>query len=384
MDARVRLLTPEGIGGIAVVELTGSAAPELVQRCFRGAGGVGVTVEPRRIYYGHIVDRGETLDEVLVSCLRTANGGAVIEINCHGGMVPARRVIECLVEQGVVENGKSQVLVGRKLKRLERELVEQLVQARTQLAAEVLLVQLSGRLRAELEKIVTDADDEDARRRIAALRVTYTYGRRLVEPAAVVITGAPNVGKSTLANVIVGRERSIVHHLPGTTRDAVTSVASLDGLPCIVVDTAGLRQATGEIERIGVERAMQKAASGEVIVWVFDHSRGVTDDEVSYLKVLRKRRVVPVINKIDLDGPVEASQIRGMVGSEVQRTCALTGQGTEELRRRVFTSLVGSEVPSRDSAVVTTREVAAALDEAAREVESGSRAGCLFDGSLLG
>ncbi|KPJ56566.1 MAG: hypothetical protein AMS16_02170 [Planctomycetes bacterium DG_58] len=382
MDARVRLLTPEGIGGIAVVELTGSAAPELVQRCFRGPRGASTTVEPRRIYYGHIVDRDETLDEVLVTCVRAADG-AIVEINCHGGVIPARRVIRHLVEQGAVENGIAEVVTGRKLKRLEREVLGQLVRARTQLAAEVLLVQLSGKLRAELEGIVADPDDEDARRRIAALRATYTYGRRFVDAATVVITGAPNVGKSTLANGIVGRERSIVHHLPGTTRDAVTSVASLDGLPCIVVDTAGLRQATGEIERIGVERAMQKAASGEVIVWVFDHSRGVTDDEVSYLNVLRKRRLVPVINKIDLDGPVEASQIRRLVGAEVQRTCALTGEGTEELGRRIFTCLVGSEVPPRDSAVVTTREVAAALDEAAREVQSGSRGGCLFDGSLL-
>jgi tRNA modification GTPase len=283
--------------------------------------------------------------------------------------------MEHLVQSGAREGRHGETLLGQGLFELEREILGQLIHARTQRAAEVLLVQLSGRLGAELREIASLCAPDEARRRTAKLRATYAYGRRLVEPATVVITGAPNVGKSTLANALVGRERSIVHHLPGTTRDAVSSVASLDGLPVVVVDTAGLREATDEIERIGVQKAIEKIGASEIAVWVFDHSRRVTAEELGYLKVLGKMAVVPVVNKIDLEGPLDERELGATVGSKVLRTCALTGRGIAELGKTVFGLLAPGEVPARDAAVVTTARVATALDEATARLEEGRAAG---------
>jgi len=380
--ASVRLLTPPGIGGIAVVELRGSAAEKLLRGCFQPAGRAAASFDAGRIHYGRVFGHGEVLDEVLVLRLPVSGGVPTFEINCHGGMVPARRMIDFLVACGASVDGRAETVLGRPLKTLERGLLDQLVHARTERAAEVLLVQLSGRLRAALEGVSGPVDDGSVRR-VARLRATWKYGRRLVEPASVVITGAPNVGKSTLANALVGGDRSIVHHIPGTTRDTVTAVAWLDGLPVVVVDTAGLREATGEIERIGVEKALEKVSSCDLVVWVFDHSRGVTDDEADYLEVLGDMPLLPVINKIDLEGPVDASEIRKMLGVDVQRTCALTGRGIEQLRKRIFTSLVGETVPTRDAPVVTLRDVAAALDEAAAKLDSTDVTEYALNPSLL-
>jgi len=371
----VRLLTGEGVGGIAVIELAGDDAEEMLRGCFRPGGRARPSFEAGKIFYGHVVRGDELLDEVLACRAPTETGEPVFEVNCHGGILPARRVLEHLVQVGAGEGRAGDALPGRRLAKLEREILGQLIGARTQRAADALLVQLSGRLGAEVREIAALGATEEARRRTAKLRATYIYGRRLVEPATVVITGAPNVGKSTLANALVGRERSIVHHLPGTTRDAVSSVASLDGLPVVVVDTAGLRQATDEIEQLGVQKAIEKIGSSEVVVWVFDHSRRVTREELGYLKALGKRTVVPVVNKIDLAGPLDEKELGATVGSRVRRTCALTGRGIAELGKALFDLLLPGEAPARDAAVVTTARVATALDEAAARLSEGRAPG---------
>ncbi len=368
----VRMLTPAGIGGIAVVELAGAAAEDLLSRSLRSRGG---PLDSFALRYGHIVRDGEVLDEVLVARIPVADSREVFEIHCHGGMVPARRIMDSFVAAGAVEADASDTLLGRPLAALERRLAEQLIHARTRLAADVLLVQMSGRLRPELEAARRD------RAAAAKLLATWNYGRRLVEPATVVITGAPNVGKSTLANALVGRERSIVHHLPGTTRDAVTSVASLEGLPVVVVDTAGLREATDEIERLGVAKAVAHASACDLVVWVFDHSRDVTAEEARYLAGLRGMTVVPVVNKMDLAGPLSAGRVRELAGADAQPTCALTGRGVDELRARLVLALVGQNAPARDAAVVTLADVADALEKTVRTVDTGARAdylGCLL------
>ncbi|HUV39632.1 MAG TPA: GTP-binding protein [Planctomycetota bacterium] len=247
----------------------------------------------------------------------------------------------------------------------------------------MLLVQLAGRLRRALESLVDAPACEETLRRVEALRATCDYGRRLVEPATVVITGAPNVGKSTLANALAGRERSIVHHLPGTTRDAVTSVASVDGFPVVVVDTAGLREAADEIERIGMTKTLEHAGSCDLVLWVFDHSRDVTREEAAWLDVLGELPLVPVMNKIDLDGPATAREIGELTREEVQRVCALTGRGVEPLRGRIVGALVGTPLPARDAAVVTTRRVRNALDEAVSKHDRSAADGTVFDRDIL-
>ena len=121
--ASVRLLTPPGVGGIAVVELSGDAGGEILRGCFRAAGAGAAVLEPGRVHYGHVLDGDEVLDEVLVACVPVSNGAPVLEINCHGGMVPARRLMDVLIEQGVAEGPPPGLGLGRKLARLERELL---------------------------------------------------------------------------------------------------------------------------------------------------------------------------------------------------------------------------------------------------------------------
>ena len=373
--ASVRLLSPPGIGGIAVIEVAGPGAGEILASGFRCKSLQG-TFLSGTLYYGHIVSGDEVLDEVIVACLQSPPGEPVFEVNCHGGSVAAKEILSLLTRLGAEESQGGETLFGRELPRLEREVLAQLIDARTQRAAEVFLVQLNGALRRELESIralLSSGSAGEASRRVRALLDTARYGRRLAEPATVVVTGAPNVGKSTLANALVGRERSIVHHLPGTTRDAVHSVASLDGLPVVLVDTAGLREATDEIERLGVKVALDRIRSCDLVVWVFDHSRALTAEESAHIASFRGLQLLGVINKIDLEGPANGLELAELPGPLV-RTCALTGRGIGELRKRIFAALAGDSVPPRDAAVVTTSEVAQALSRAAENPPAEAQA----------
>lgn len=369
------VLTPPGAGGIAVLAAAGPDVLRVLGEVFRFGGPTsakktssseGGTSRFRsgRLHYGHVIDGGRLVDEVIVAVLDSSDaptGCDYVEVNCHGGTVPVRAVSELLERRGVREIDPEQFMtlqVRPKRDRIQHEAMTLACQALTRLAAQHLFAQVAGALSGALgELLELDNSTEGIRARVEKLLTTASFGIGLHRPRTVTIVGRPNVGKSTLANMLVGSGRSLVHAEPGTTRDAVSSLMSLSGVPVRIVDTAGLRPALDEVEAAGVRVSRKKLLSADLVLWVFDHSRPLDGMESSHLKLLAGKCVISVVNKMDLPGGLPETALADTLDPELIHTCALSGRGSDELKRRVLTELFGPELPAVGTPIVFTEAV---------------------------
>ncbi len=326
------VLTPPGRGGIAVIRCTGSGAQRALRACFRpttdGAGLPPVA----GLAYGHIAGAdGRPLDEVILC--RAAR--AAYEVNCHGGPAAVAAVCSALAALGLEQVDADALLEIEGAGPIERDARRLLSRATTPLAARILLDQLGGALGAAIERVcgpLAAGQTDEAAGRIARLLDRWRYcGRFLADPPRIVIAGRPNVGKSTLLNRLVGAERAITSREPGTTRDYVEADAAVAGLPVVLVDTAGLREARGVIERLGVERAREQATRAALLLYLLDATVGVTAEDDTALARFDERSLV-VWNKADAaTGP--------LVAPGVAAISALTGAGIEGLSEAILARL---------------------------------------------
>ena len=299
-DTIAAISTPLGEGAIAVLRMSGPRAVEIAGRVFRGK----VRAEDaaaRMQYFGAIGDGGHKLDDVLLTVFRAPHsytGEDVVEIAGHGGVLVVRRILDLLLKNGArsAEPGEftQRAYLSGKMDLTQAEAVMDLITAQTDLALRAATEQLEGRLgeriRGLRERLVEllahveafiDFPDEDidpdtgdalrakldtARAETAALLATAGQGRVLREGVRTVIYGAPNVGKSSLLNLLLGYERAIVSARPGTTRDVIEEVISLRGYPLRLVDTAGIRESDDEIERAGMARTRQQIERADLIL----------------------------------------------------------------------------------------------------------------------
>lgn len=397
-DTICALATPPGAGAIAVVRVSGTQADAIREAVFRPRRG---RQRPFVATLGDVVEPtdGALLDEALCTAFpagRSYTGEASFELSVHGGASRARSVLRALVAAGARPAGPGEftlraVLTGR-LDLTAAEAVHDVVSARSDRAARAALQALSGelgrRLRgardglldvlAELEARL-DFPDEDLdpaaraaqQRRLGAVMDTLerltrgaALGRRLTEGARVVLSGPPNAGKSTLFNALVGEERALVHHAPGTTRDVLEAEAIFGGVPCIVVDVAGLRgdEEASDVERLGIERARAERGGADVLLDVraVDALCGAEPRAWTAGEDTGPGAVLPVITKRDLGGPTPPA---GAVF-----VSARTGEGIDELRARIA-RLVDDDDIAGDEPVLTRarqrEDVAAALSATA-------------------
>ena len=450
------VLTPPGCGGIAVIRCVGPAVAAAIARCFRPAGRTqtgtpspGGMPPAHSLAYGHILDAdGHTLDEVILyhagpaafepaaeaagdspsrgtspaaedaPPLPQRAQGCAYEINCHGGPAAVAAVGGRLADLCLEPVDADTLLEIEGAAPIERAARRALRTARTPTAARVLLDQLNGALAAAVGRILDDLNAgraADAQAALAPLLAAWqTCGRFLADPPRIVIAGRPNAGKSTLMNRLVGSERVLTSPAPGTTRDYVEADAALEGLPVVLVDTAGLRDAAEEVERAGVQRAHAQAAAAAVVVYLLDATVGRTDEDDSMLSRLGDRALA-VWNKVDAafrggcgDPPRDEPAVlpsphggRG-VGGEGTSSCggpaldqqgvrspndrapdplrggglalsAATGQGLDALTRAVLDRL-GYRAPAPGDAVPFTPEQAAALENARNLLAAGRAA----------
>ena len=277
-------LTAPGRGGIAVIRCTGPDAAGAIETCFRPAARVAVPPALGRLAYGHVVDAdGRVLEEVILH----RAGPATWEVNCHGGPAAVEAACDRLASLGLVRVDPGALLAAEGAGPVERAARRLLQTAATPLAARILLDQLNGALEeavAQMDDALAAGRPDEAAGAIDTLLARWrTCGRYLAEAPRLVIAGRPNVGKSTLLNRLAGHERAITHAEPGTTRDYVETVAAFDGLPVVLVDTAGLREAVGRVEREGVARARHQASAAALVVYLLDAEVGATDDDEAAL-----------------------------------------------------------------------------------------------------
>jgi tRNA modification GTPase len=401
--------TPMGEGGIAMVRLSGPDAILIADRAFRSPRGAPLSSQPSHtIHYGHVVVDDEIVDEVLVSIMRaprTYTREDVVEFSCHGGIAAVRAVLDAVLGAGarLAERGEftQRAFLNGRISLDQAQAVLDIVRAQTALGLEAAVDRLGGRfsndianLRTTLEALLADLEvdidfpDLDVKvdefqprvqalaEQTAQLRARGEQGRVVREGLTVAIIGRPNVGKSTLLNALLSEQRSIVAPTPGTTRDTVEEVVSIGGIPVRLIDTAGLRAPTDEVEAEGVRRAEAATKRADLVLLLLDRSVALQDDD---RELLQRDWGVPTIvvrNKSDLREDRGAA-LPGAARDTVD-VSARDGQGLLELRERILGLLVSGGVPSRNTVLLLDtwerdllRRLAEALDRAAAAFESG-------------
>ncbi len=412
-DTIVAIATPPGRGGIGVVRLSGTEAVNIARPMLRLAH----DLEAGRAHFGELIDpaTGERIDEVVATFFAKPHSYTtddVVEISCHGSPVVLQHVVEAAMKAGarLAEPGEftMRAFLNGRIDLTQAEAVRDLIDSQTLYQAQVAARQLEGSLSKRLQPIkqqlieliavmeagVDFAEDDvsitpDAQilGRVAAIRApleellaSFAFGKIVHEGLTLAIVGRPNVGKSSLFNRLVERERAIVTASPGTTRDLVSETVAIGGIPVRLVDTAGIRTALDEAESIGVRKSMEALADADIVLVVRDASRGaahsLTPEEEhqdqSLLNLVSGRQAVVVWNKIDAAGSVAFDSENS---HPHVRASALTGSGIDELRSSILHLVGGDGGAQQDSGLLTNirqkqlvSDSIAALDKARQAV----------------
>ena len=377
-DTIAAIATPLGEGGLAVIRLSGPKALTIADQSFVpiGKSSLKPSVAPTHtIQYGKIVRQQQIVDEVLVAVMRaprTFTREDVVEITCHGGLLPAKLVLDTVLENGARlaqpgEFTKRAFLSGR-IDLAQAEAVADLIHARTELALTAANEQLAGKLsqrinhlRDDLIKTLAhieahiDFPDEDISpdtkdqllgrldRGVAfmdELLRTADEGQILRRGIRAAIIGRPNAGKSSLLNQLLGHDRAIVSPIAGTTRDTIEETANIRGLPVVFVDTAGLREAGDELEVEGIRRSREALAKAELILHVLDATEPLTSADEQYVKEFAGKKRIFIRNKIDLPRRLDLPAAKDPI---VDVSCA-NGQGFEALKDAIKAMVWAGEI----------------------------------------
>ncbi|HLH35255.1 MAG TPA: tRNA uridine-5-carboxymethylaminomethyl(34) synthesis GTPase MnmE [Alloacidobacterium sp.] len=396
----VAVSTPPGRGGIGIVRLSGplSITIALPLLSLRGE------LEHARAKFAEIIDP-ETqtkLDEAIVTYFAGPNsytGEDVVEIAAHGSPV----ILDLLVRQSLASGARlanpgeftERAFFSGRIDLTQAEAVRDLIEAQTLYQARVAAQQLSGALSnrikpikqslveliALLEAGIDFAEDDvdvtpdsqivarihDVSKLLAELARTFERGRIVHSGLALAIVGRPNVGKSSLFNRLLERERAIVTAIPGTTRDLVTEKVAIGGIPIELVDTAGLREAADEAESIGIQKSREALADADLVLVVLDASDKLLHEDAELIASVEGRRALIVFNKSDLSQSSFEKQIPDQ-GMRVVRTSALTGEGIEELRSAILELVQSSGSGAEDAMLTNVRQhqaITASLDSLA-------------------
>jgi tRNA modification GTPase len=416
-DTIAAIATASGEAGIAVIRLSGPDSLKIADQLFTGTGPKPSQRMSHVILHGRIGDDAGAIDDVLLLIMRAPHSYTredVVEIQCHGGPVPARRVLRRVLDTGArpAEPGEftRRAFINGRIDLLQAEAVLDLVRAQSDRAAAAALDQLDGSLTSSFATIYNgllsaaadieatlDFPEDDlpaaavpeilsritaTQERVRALIATWDEGRLLREGARVVITGRPNVGKSTLLNRLLGYERAIVSRVPGTTRDTIEETFVLDGIPLRLVDTAGLRNTECEVEREGIRRTHCQIERAALHLHVIDASQPLDDEDLEYVGQMRNRPCLLILNKTDLGRQVSQADLPEDV-RQVE-TCLLHGQGLPEIlaAMRGFIE-AGVDLHAVPHAVISERhfrllsDVSASVEQAIhllRQAREGSEA----------
>ena len=364
-DTIASLATPAGAGALAVIRLSGLDALSIGDRVFRGDRGLS-DLRGFQGAHGWIHDAAGPVDEVVIWVYRgprSYTGEDMLEISCHGGSVSASRVLEVLWKAGARPAGPGEFtrrafLCGR-IDLAQAEAVADVIAARGRRAHEQALVQLQGGLSERVRTVANGIRDvmvqveahldfgEDvpeipespelaerlraAEAELARLAGSHLPSRRAREGCVVALVGKPNVGKSSLLNALAGRDRALVHDVPGTTRDVLDVVVEWSGIPVRLVDTAGLRSdASDAVEQAGMERTHREVQGADVLLWIVDGSETPGDEDLSIGAGLDPASSVLVMNKSDLGRHAEWTNVHSPTRFEIS---ALTGAGVNDLQR---------------------------------------------------
>ncbi len=362
--------TAQGEGGIGVIRISGDEAQNIADRVFKNINGKRLCdMKGYTAAFGNVYQDGEKLDEAVALVFREPNsytGENVVELSCHGGIYITKQVLRAVIEAGAVpaqagEFTKRAFLNG-KIDLTEAESVMDIISAKSKSAARAAMCVKEGALRKKINSVkdelltlaahlsawadypeedIAEVDDgmilavcDKAESELENLLGTYDSGQAVKQGIDTVIAGRPNVGKSTLMNLLSGYEKSIVTDIPGTTRDIVENIVVAGNVILRLSDTAGLRNTEDRVERIGVDRARNRLEQCGLLLAVFDYSRELTKDDLDLLEASVNVPSIAVINKKELNCKLDINKISSKINNIIYIS-AITGDGREELINKI-------------------------------------------------
>ena len=370
LSAIAAISTPLGTGGVGIIRISGKNATEIADRIFVSVNGKKLSSSKGyRAYFGRIFDGETAVDEVVCLVFRAPHsytGEDVVEINCHGGVVLLKKILRLVLQNGAQAAAPGEftkrAFLNGKLDLSEAESVMTLISAQGEQGANAAFNQLEGSLSRKIEKInssllslaahiaawVDYPDDEieelgnnelystiyNAHLELCALLSNFDSGMAVTNGVDAAIVGKPNVGKSTLMNLLTGYDRSIVTEIEGTTRDVVEETVNLNGCILRISDTAGMRETGDIVEKLGVERSRKKLEHAAIVFAVFDLSKPLSDEDKELIDECKDKNVIPIINKTDLEPRLDVDYIKNKLGSPLFIS-AKSGDGYNELCDRV-------------------------------------------------
>ena len=399
-DTIVAVSTPIGEGGIGIVRLSGPKALRIADKIFvSGDNKKPSKFKTYTVHYGHIVDKGKIIDEVILTVMKAPSSYTkedIIEINCHGGLQATKEALELTIKSGarVAEPGEftKRAFLNGRLDLAQAEAVLDVIRAKTEGSLKAAVNQLEGGLSKEIDALLTDVLDiasqvdaaidfpeeeleiedkkvlikktEDILKKLKALIDSYNEGMVLREGVLVIICGRPNTGKSSLMNLLLKRDRVIVSPIPGTTRDAVEELINLKGIPIRLVDTAGIASGKDPLEKESVRRSKRYLDLADIVVLMLDGSEEINPEDRDIINLVRGKKKIVVINKSDLPNRIDPKAIVELFGDcKVVDISVEKKANIELLEKYILETVWSGRYIQGESAIVTNARHKELLDK---------------------
>lgn len=364
-DTIAAIASGMGNSGIGIIRVSGKNAISIVDNIFCGKKKKVSTMETYTAAYGHIMDNNEIIDEVIVLVMKGPNtytAEDVVEINCHGGIIVLKRVLDLLIRKGVRisepgEFTKRAFLNGR-IDMTQAESIMELINSKNEIAVKSSILQLKGGLKekinvmrdkliyniAYIESALDDPENyslegypqqllsivDEMLINVDNMLISSLNGRLIKEGIKTVIIGRPNAGKSSILNMMLGEERAIVTEVEGTTRDTLEELININGIILNIVDTAGIRDTEDVVEKIGVDKAISNITDSDLILYIVDGSKELDTNDFNIIDRIKHKKVITIINKNDLNMVVDKMWITTVLGGDIIELSAKYGTGKED------------------------------------------------------
>lgn len=396
----VAIATPPGEGAIGIIRMTGEEAIKIADYVFQTPGNTRLsTTKPKTMVYGHIYDKDSLVDEVMLvtyTAPKSYTKENMVEIFTHGGYVAISNVFDLLVRKGAspAEPGEftKRAFLNGRIDLVQAESIMDMVSAKSKVGFKAAIDGLEGKFSREINEIaeqltnliaqievIIDYPDEDVEfitrkdmlntcqltcEHINGILATYSTGRIIRDGLQLAIVGKPNVGKSSLMNAFLRESRAIVTHFPGTTRDILSEMISIEGISVNIIDTAGIRDTSDYVESIGIERAKQVVQGADLVLYVMDLNEALTDDDIAIMEMIQHKKTLLILNKSDLEQRLDVSQVLEKLSETTAIRCSLLNQeDIQMIEHEIIDLVVKDRIFAKEGNILTNaRHQSALLD----------------------
>ena len=405
-DTIAAISTGMNNAGIGIIRISGDSSFEIASKIFfTGSGKKTERFDSHRVYYGFIKDGDEIIDEVLLIALKSPKSFTTedtIEIDCHGGNLVMRRILDTVVKNGarIAEPGEftKRAFLGGRMDLSEAEAVIDVINSKNEYALNNSIKQLTGklyekikgirdRIKYEIAYIEAALDDpehydlegyydelkEKAGKildELISMKSSFSEGKIISEGIKTVIIGKPNVGKSSLLNILTGEEAAIVTDIAGTTRDILKQDIKIKNLSLKLIDTAGIRDTDDVIEKIGVERAYKYADEADLILMMIDSSVPIDEQDIKLFDRIRDKNAIILLNKSDLPVKTKTEEVRKYTDKYVMSVSAKDESGIDEFKEKIEEMFISGKIGYNDEVIITNERHLFLIDDAINSVKA--------------